>query len=756
MNKLIILIAIILGSAQVNSQTLTPNVTPTSGGYSTGGTTTLSWTIGETYNTTLTAGTTILTQGEQQPPCAAPVPDLANLSDVTGSCSATVVTVPTATSGCYGTINGTTSDPLVYSSQGTYTITWTYDDGNAGMLTQTQNVLVQDATLPTITAPADVIVCSGSPVNLGTPLTADNCTVASVTNDAPGSYPLGTTVVTWTVTDGVGNMATAAQNVTINSLPVGSAANIVICNGDPSNLALSSTEANTSFTWTSAVILGGVIGNNDCTSGCGTTIADVLTNTGNVHGIVEYTVTPTAPGGCVGSPFTVDVTVGAAPATPGLIAGPTGICGLTSAVYSVTPVPEATNYVWTITTGGNVMTTVSGQGTPSVNVHIASNNLNLFVVTVTATNSCGSSGTSTLNISKKPAVPDMISGPTSTCGQLTAAYSIAPVFSATSYIWTLPAGMTVASGAGTTNITVNIASTFVQGIVKVSAVNACGNVPGTGITVTGNVPKIPVSLSGPANVCGLTSATYSVPAVAGATGYNWTITGTGNSISGSNTGTTVTALLAGPGTISCAATNLCGAGPNRVLNLVTSGIQPGIITGPINTCGLTTATYSVIPVANAATYNWSLAAGMSWGTGQGTNVITVNILTGSTNNTATSTLKLTETNTCGNTSLFRTTTITRCLSPDALNTEGVNTFSAIYPNPTSAEFTMDVTVDKNQEIVLEVFDILGKIVISEKHTLATGTSTMKTNMEAFNNGMYFVRILDASSNVMHTERVVKQ
>ena len=274
--------------------------------------------------------------------------------------------------------------------------------------------------------------------------------------------------------------------------------------------------------------------------------------------------------------------------------------------------------------------------------------------------------------------------------------------------------------------------------------------------ITGNSPAIPVTLSGPANVCGLTTGTYSIPAVAGATGYNWIITGAGNSISGSNTGTTVTAILAGPGVISVAGTNLCGTGPYRALNLVTSGIQPGTISGPLNTCGLTTATYSVAPVANAASYTWGLATGMTWGTGQGTNVINVNIAPSVGSTTAVSPLKVAETNTCGNISLYRTTTITRCLSPDAMNTEGGNTFSNVYPNPTSAEFTMDITADKDQEIVMEIYDVLGNIVISEKHTLTGGTSTMKTNMEQFNNGMYFVRILDANSNVMHTERVVKQ
>jgi gliding motility-associated-like protein len=50
---------------------------------------------------------------------------------------------------------------------------------------------------------------------IGTPVTADNCTVSSVTNDAPGTFPIGTSTVTWIVTDGAGNTASATQLVTV-------------------------------------------------------------------------------------------------------------------------------------------------------------------------------------------------------------------------------------------------------------------------------------------------------------------------------------------------------------------------------------------------------------------------------------------------------------------------------------------------------------------------------------------------------------
>ncbi len=57
------------------------------------------------------------------------------------------------------------------------------------------------------------MLCHG--VALGTPTTGDNCGVATTTNNAPAQFPVGTTVVTWTVTDVNGRTATCNQNVTV-------------------------------------------------------------------------------------------------------------------------------------------------------------------------------------------------------------------------------------------------------------------------------------------------------------------------------------------------------------------------------------------------------------------------------------------------------------------------------------------------------------------------------------------------------------
>ena len=66
-----------------------------------------------------------------------------------------------------------------------------------------------------MTVSADAGECHASGVDLGTPVTADNCGVSTVTNDAPAPFPAGDTTVTWTVTDVSGRTATCPQTVTV-------------------------------------------------------------------------------------------------------------------------------------------------------------------------------------------------------------------------------------------------------------------------------------------------------------------------------------------------------------------------------------------------------------------------------------------------------------------------------------------------------------------------------------------------------------
>jgi hypothetical protein len=80
-------------------------------------------------------------------------------------------------------------------------------------------------------------------VALGSPVTADNCSVASVVNNGLAAYPLGPTPVTWTVTDGSGNTATCVQTVTVVSAAA-----------PPGNPTISCSGGGLTITWDSGVL----------------------------------------------------------------------------------------------------------------------------------------------------------------------------------------------------------------------------------------------------------------------------------------------------------------------------------------------------------------------------------------------------------------------------------------------------------------------------------------------------------------------
>jgi hypothetical protein len=145
-----------------------------------------------------------------------------------GVCTASVsFTPPVATDNC-GTptvvckIGDTTITSPYTFTKGLTTVTCLATDG-AGNTSSTQfTVRVEDHENPTIACPAKVTVptdprkCTASGVALGTPTTGDNCGVASVTNDAPATFPLGDTIVHWRVTDTSGNVNTCTQTVTVS------------------------------------------------------------------------------------------------------------------------------------------------------------------------------------------------------------------------------------------------------------------------------------------------------------------------------------------------------------------------------------------------------------------------------------------------------------------------------------------------------------------------------------------------------------
>jgi len=140
-----------------------------------------------------------------------------SLPDLTGECSVTAV-APTTTDACAGTVTGTTTDPLTYTTVGSYVITWTFDDGHGNSVNMDQSVMVTDVTPPVAPTLADLTgECSVTAV---APTTTDNCagTLTGTTTDALTYTTEGTYVIHWTFDDGNGNSTDVTQKVIVDDV----------------------------------------------------------------------------------------------------------------------------------------------------------------------------------------------------------------------------------------------------------------------------------------------------------------------------------------------------------------------------------------------------------------------------------------------------------------------------------------------------------------------------------------------------------
>ena len=181
------------------------------------------------------------------------------------------------------------------------------------------------------------------------------------------------------------------------------------------------------------------------------------------------------------------------------------------------------------------MTIVSSSG-PTAVVDFGPS-FNGGTLSVTTFSTCGSF-TRTYTIKATPNQPGGITGPFfAVCAATGVTYSIAPVAGATSYTWTLPAGVTPSTPLTGTSITVDFDPGFVNGTICVAANNACG----TGTSRCGLIQAVPGAggaITGPASVCKSQSVCYSISPITGATSYLWSVTG-GASIAPSGTSASI-------------------------------------------------------------------------------------------------------------------------------------------------------------------------------------------------------------------------
>ena len=124
---------------------------------------------------------------------------------------------------CTGIVTGTTSDPVVYTQSGTYTVTWAFNDKNGNTSSAQQLVTVLDNVPPLSPNLAPLTVnCGESITTVAT--TTDNCVgeIRGTTTTPLSDLAVGDFIVTWLFEDGNGNSTTATQmvNVVDNTPPV--------------------------------------------------------------------------------------------------------------------------------------------------------------------------------------------------------------------------------------------------------------------------------------------------------------------------------------------------------------------------------------------------------------------------------------------------------------------------------------------------------------------------------------------------------
>jgi len=205
------------------------------------GTTVVTFTVADNYDNTTTCAFNITVTDEEAPLVTCP-DDILNVPVDPGTCNASLNPgIATASDNCPEgvTIEGVRSDGLPLSDPypaGLTTITWAGTDQSGNTGSCVQSIMVIDNEKPTVTCPPDLLnvtadagKCNAT-VDPGVPDAHDNCTnpvtdITGVRSDSfalTDPYPLGETIITWTVKDAAGNTATCSQTIRVydNEKPV--------------------------------------------------------------------------------------------------------------------------------------------------------------------------------------------------------------------------------------------------------------------------------------------------------------------------------------------------------------------------------------------------------------------------------------------------------------------------------------------------------------------------------------------------------
>ncbi|MEN9973275.1 MAG: hypothetical protein RIS20_1622, partial [Bacteroidota bacterium] len=184
------------------------------------GTTTVTYTATDAAGHTTTASFTVTVNDTENPSIIAPADVVFNANF---GCQAIGVVLGTPNINDNCSISGVSNDAPPIYPLGNTTVTWTISDNAGNTATTTQLVTIIDNIAPVITIPSDLNVVSNSGcdainISIGQATATDNCGILSIVNNAPATFPAGTTQVTWTATDNSGNQTSLIQLITVEDL----------------------------------------------------------------------------------------------------------------------------------------------------------------------------------------------------------------------------------------------------------------------------------------------------------------------------------------------------------------------------------------------------------------------------------------------------------------------------------------------------------------------------------------------------------
>jgi hypothetical protein len=294
---------------------------------------------------------------------------------------------------------------------------------------------------------------------------------------------------------------------------------------------------------------------------------------------------------------------------------------------------------------------------------------------VVSTSVCGTANSTATTVTVRPAPTASISGTTSVC-QNASSPNVTftnPQNTAVTITYNINSGAntTIDVGASTTatvSAPTATAGTFNYNLVSVAYQSAptCSNtLTGSAtITVTSSAVTTPGTITQPSSLCANSSGNvFSIAAVSGASGYTWSVTGTGWSVTAGGTTTSATITVgSGVGTVSVTANFVCGTSPASTTGNITpttAPSTPGAITQPSNFCaGSTGNVFSIGAVSGATAYTWTVT-GIGWSVTSGGSTTSATITIGN----GVGSVSVTASNACGTSAAATTGAITPSTSP---------------------------------------------------------------------------------------------